>query len=417
MLDPALISLAHEISEDFHNRVKLDWKSIMHYQTLGHDWVNSVRIRYSNDSLSMYAYDLLMTETKHFANNIGITIAGINYTALIMKGGGIKGLSYVGALEVLSEFYEFNWFAGTSAGAISAALLSCGYTSEELKDILSSKNFNDFKDSSYLKAIFNYIAKNGFYEAINFTEWIEYLLAHKLGRATQIRFTDLPNRTSIFASTANKRVLMFDSTSSKTKEVSVAFATRCSMSIPFVFTPQKNEGKNVFDGGLQNNFPVDLILKDSPNTDFVGLYLGDEIYTHKNKSLFTELLDVFMESSDPEILREHKDSIVVIDPSPISTLKFKLNESERKFLLEAGSLAALKFLHNKRLINLESEKFNYTARKGIHENNRKELKKKYRNKNMITYFLWAVIFFELMYFTNIYSISRNCYFFIHNLFK
>src|SRR5262249_28942010 len=44
---------------------------------------------------------------------------------LVMKGGGVKGIAYVGALETLEKYgYHFNHFVRTSAGAISAALLA-----------------------------------------------------------------------------------------------------------------------------------------------------------------------------------------------------------------------------------------------------------------------------------------------------
>ena len=48
----------------------------------------------------------------------------IPHLALIMKGGGIKGLAYVGALDLLRDQYDFEWFVGTSAGAITAILLA-----------------------------------------------------------------------------------------------------------------------------------------------------------------------------------------------------------------------------------------------------------------------------------------------------
>ena len=79
--------------------------------------------------------------------------------SLIMKGGGIKGLAYVGAIEVLEKHFDFNWFAGTSAGAVSAVLLASGYTTSELKDILQDKDFNDFKDAHFFRKIWNFITK------------------------------------------------------------------------------------------------------------------------------------------------------------------------------------------------------------------------------------------------------------------
>ena len=90
-----------------------------------------------------------------------------------MKGGGIKGLAYLGALEILEDHYTFDWYAGTSAGAISAILLGCGHSTKELKEILIDKDFNDFKDASFLKRIWNLFSKSGLYEANTFTVWLD----------------------------------------------------------------------------------------------------------------------------------------------------------------------------------------------------------------------------------------------------
>jgi NTE family protein len=54
-----------------------------------------------------------------------------------MTGGGVKGLVYVGAFEVLQEHYSFNRYVGTLAGSITALLLAAGYTTEELRQILA----------------------------------------------------------------------------------------------------------------------------------------------------------------------------------------------------------------------------------------------------------------------------------------
>jgi hypothetical protein len=56
--------------------------------------------------------------------------------ALIFEGGGVKGIAYYGALKKLQQrgvidINEIIYSAGTSAGAITALLLSAGYGIEE----------------------------------------------------------------------------------------------------------------------------------------------------------------------------------------------------------------------------------------------------------------------------------------------
>jgi predicted acylesterase/phospholipase RssA len=55
---------------------------------------------------------------------------------LVFEGGGAKGLVFLGALRVLAEQgYAPRRLVGTSAGAITAALLAAGYTADSFMDV------------------------------------------------------------------------------------------------------------------------------------------------------------------------------------------------------------------------------------------------------------------------------------------
>jgi len=71
---------------------------------------------------------------------------------LVFEGGGVKGIAYVGAMQVLEQRQALKGIkrvGGTSAGAINALLFSLGYTIVEQREILSSSNFKDFMDDSF----------------------------------------------------------------------------------------------------------------------------------------------------------------------------------------------------------------------------------------------------------------------------
>jgi predicted acylesterase/phospholipase RssA len=91
----------------------------------------------------------------------------VKYIAL--EGGGGKGNAFLGALQALSDpklnvggaprgilQYEqlrpinIKGFSGSSAGAITAMLLSCGYDFEEIKVIMEMQNFFDYLDKPEL---------------------------------------------------------------------------------------------------------------------------------------------------------------------------------------------------------------------------------------------------------------------------
>lgn len=68
---------------------------------------------------------------------------------LIFQGGSSRGIAYVGiikALEDLDSMGQVTHIAGTSAGAIMAALVAVGYNSKELNQELALKDFEEFLD-------------------------------------------------------------------------------------------------------------------------------------------------------------------------------------------------------------------------------------------------------------------------------
>src|SRR5689334_19675494 len=68
---------------------------------------------------------------------------------LVFQGGGVKGIAYVGVLGALEEagaLATVTRVAGTSAGAITAALVACGATAADLSDALTHTSFSSFCD-------------------------------------------------------------------------------------------------------------------------------------------------------------------------------------------------------------------------------------------------------------------------------
>jgi predicted acylesterase/phospholipase RssA/WD40 repeat protein len=264
--------------------------------------------------------------------------------ALVMKGGGLKGLACIGALRELQRFYDFDLYVGTSAGAIIAALLGAGYTPDEMETILRQMSFAEFL-SERAKIITNLFFHGGLFRGTKLTDWIDTLLAVKLQSPTRVEFRQLPHHVRIYACRRDTDALIFDSQQSP--RMSVAYAVRCSVAIPLFFTPEREQGLYVFDGGMRHNYPVKKLLEQTPNKKFLGLYLGDPIYTPSKPNLLRDLLSISTEATDVEALRIYNDETIVIDPKPVSTLDFSLSSEEKTFLLSQGRAAALQFLQRK----------------------------------------------------------------------
>jgi predicted acylesterase/phospholipase RssA/tetratricopeptide (TPR) repeat protein len=269
---------------------------------------------------------------------------------LVMKGGGAKGLAYVGALQVLQQYYEFTWFVGTSAGAIAAVLLAAGYSADELESILAEKSFSEFMDAKWYSWPTNLIFKKGLFPGLELNYWLENLLNRKVpGNATAVRLEQLHHRCTVYAARRGTEVLEFDSGTPATKEKEAVLAVRASVAIPYVFQPQFDSEQRVYDGGLRHNYPL-LTFLNKHNKDgqlkFLGLYLSPTVYKHRRRTPFivSDLLGYWLSGSDEQALKDYAKETVVIDPAPVSTLKFNLTDTEKKFLIAAGRAAALDYV-------------------------------------------------------------------------
>jgi len=118
---------------------------------------------------------------------------------LVFEGGGVKGIALVGAFSVLEEEdYEPQNMAGASAGAIVAALIAAGYSSDELKKIIAELDYNRFKDEALedrfpLGGALSILKDLGIYEGEAFVEWMSGLLEAKDVRT----FGDLIRREDV----------------------------------------------------------------------------------------------------------------------------------------------------------------------------------------------------------------------------
>lgn len=157
----------------------------------------------------------------------------------------------------------------------------------------------------------------------------------------EIELTDLPSHTIVYAGRIKDGTLIFDSKNIR-KETHAAFATRCSMSIPYFFSPKSVDGVRVYDGGIRNNFPLKQFMENYPTKPVIGLYLvpGDK----KGGLIIGELKNIAIDGEELRIVEKNLDKIVVIDTRPIKTTEFNLSEDKKNLLILVGRLAALKYI-------------------------------------------------------------------------
>jgi NTE family protein len=206
---------------------------------------------------------------------------------LVFEGGGVKGIGLAGAFgELWARGYQPQCVAGTSAGAITAALVAVGYSGPELQEIaLREMKFERFEDPTFWDHfgvagdMVEFLKARGMHSGDYFLEWVR----EKLEAKGKLKFGDLRDAAAtsetrrytlqVIASDLSARsmlVLPRDAALlgiDDPDELEIAEAVRMSMSIPVFFKPVVLEDRlgrshTIVDGGLLSNYPIWLF--DSP---------------------------------------------------------------------------------------------------------------------------------------------------------
>jgi NTE family protein len=217
---------------------------------------------------------------------------------LVCEGGGVKGIGLAGAYTALEEAgWEPECVAGTSAGAITAALIAAGYSAQELREEVLSMHFREFKDEAWEDRIpvigkeISVLRDYGVYEGRRFLAWMTERLARKGVRTFgDLRPTgsDDPKRAfrlQVIASDVSKHEMLVlprdaHKLGSTPETLSIAYAVRMSMSIPIFFEPVNHSNDStgeehlIVDGGMLSNFPVWLFdAEERPRFPTFGMLL------------------------------------------------------------------------------------------------------------------------------------------------
>jgi NTE family protein len=279
-----------------------------------------------------------------------------NYTNLVFEGGGVKGIAYAGALEVLSErgiLQNVKKAAGTSAGAITATLVCLGYSAAKIKEAIFALDFSKFEDGwDPLRLPIEY----GLYKGDAFLKWIQEMITGKAKAGANATFEDLHNQglPDLYVYSTDLNIFDIKQFSyTDTPNVIVAEAVRASMSIPLFFKAWKftnsiPDDHIYVDGGVVLNYPLtvfDTVTQpDEPQT--LGLYLYDYDNCKKPSSLNYDELITYCKTLF-ETLLESQNIDFSVDPSTeartvkindfgILATDFRITQEQKTELYESG---------------------------------------------------------------------------------
>lgn len=236
---------------------------------------------------------------------------------LALSGGGVKGIAHAGVLQFLEEKkITISQIAGTSAGAIVGGLYAYGKSPREILNFFKSVDLFSWKHFT--------LKKPGIIDGKAFKNYFLNLIEDiNIGETKipiYITATDLVNgRLKVFET--NEKLID---------------AILSSSSVPGVFAPYKIAGNLYTDGGVLNNFPTDLLPK---NSKILGVYVNPlQEMTFKN---FSSIMSVTSRSfelfSVKEMLLKKEECMVLIEPKELSKYgTFNSNKQKMEEIFEIG---------------------------------------------------------------------------------
>ncbi|MDR1288275.1 MAG: patatin-like phospholipase family protein [Treponema sp.] len=260
--------------------------------------------------------------------------------ALVLSGGGAKGLAHVGIINALAALGVPgpSFIAGTSMGAIVGGLYACGMSPKDLRRFaLEEFDINNYLDGFVYRIngpagklfragqiIGNLATRSGIDSGQRIIELFERLTGGK--RFDQ---TSVPFRCNAVDLTGGEEVI-FDSGS-------VARAMRASMAFPAFFEPLVDGPHCYVDGGLVHNLPVFM----ARNAGFRRILAADVVNFNSIASNSIKTVpDILYRSLDVALRlmqkREREKAPLTIHASDASS---PFDFDRRKELIELGERA------------------------------------------------------------------------------
>ncbi len=260
---------------------------------------------------------------------------------LVLSGGGAKGCTHVGVIKALEENnIPIDYVTGTSMGAIVGSFYAMGYTPREMEEILTSEIFNTWmKGRVDDKSKFYFKEEEQSPEFISFKMTIDdsltvrpvipnsFLSPNQMNQACLYLYTQATtackgNFDSLFVPF---RCVATDLTAKKAhihKSGDLGDAVRTSMSFPFVFKPIKVNNHLMLDGGVYNNFPIDIMENEFKADYIIGSSVSDNPSTTEGEDPMVLLENLIMQKTNYNI-PEEKGTLLDFHYTDISLLNFE----------------------------------------------------------------------------------------------
>ncbi len=206
---------------------------------------------------------------------------------VVLSGGGVSGFAHIGVLKALEEAeIPIDYIVGTSSGALVGSLYAVGYSPEDIKEYFLSNKLKEMvsgkpskeerfllreEDKSASMFNFKFSVDSLFKRALptnfvtpSYLDYETFRVLGVIGASVGKDFDSLFVPFRCVASDIYKKESVFF------KEGDLNAAVRASITYPFYLNPIRINETLLFDGGLYDNFPADLLYRDFPVDYIIG---------------------------------------------------------------------------------------------------------------------------------------------------
>lgn len=247
--------------------------------------------------------------------------------ALVLSGGGAKGLAHIGAIKALEENnIPIDYVVGTSMGGIVGGMYAAGYSMVEVEEIVTQSYFQQWlrgvlgdkyayfysqRDVNPSVLTLDLSVDSAFTTSLNTNLAsdlaINFVFAEMLAQASEKAHYNFDSLMVPYRAVAAE---VFTQKVEVLKSGFLNKAIRATMTVPLFYRPIRINKKYLFDGGIYNNFPVNVAEEDF-NPDYViainvaNTKFEDYPYREDDQILAESLAFILLEKSDPTVVGEN----------------------------------------------------------------------------------------------------------------
>lgn len=273
----------------------------------------------------------------------------------MLSGGGATGFAHIGVLKALEERgIPIDYITGTSAGALVGSMYAIGWSPEEIEAYVLSDDFQKmtkgqvdaskrfvYREEDPNASLLNFafskdsILKKSLPTNFITSSFLDYQMLVFLGKTGASYGNDFNNLFVPF------RCVASDIAAKKSIVYSNGHlnqAVRASMTFPFYLNPIRVNGILMFDGGLYNNFPADVMYQEFSPDYIIGSNVSYNAAPPEEGSLISQITNMLVSYSNYELPCE---AGYIIEPNTsVTTFDFE----SVKQAIEDGYTSAQKYL-------------------------------------------------------------------------